>query len=241
MKYSPIYDKSVDAINRVRGSLKDTAFRTYYSFHRSEHDNSVKILKSLSQDQTIIIIRPDKGNGIVLLDKTDYIDKINCILHDNSKFKIINEDWFKTIIKQEDKVNRFLTKLLKEKVISQEIYENLRLSGSQPGVLYGLPKIHKENVPLRPILSAIGTSGYKIAKFLLPFLEPLTSNQFTVKDSFSFVEEIRKIHNSENFYMASFDVKFLFTNVPLDETIDIAANNLYDNNMIVDIMPTSMI
>ena len=79
------------------------------------------------------------------------------------------------------------------------------------------------------ILSSIGTCGYKIAKFLVPILEPLTSNQFTILDSFSFASEISHVKNNHGHVMASFDIKSLFTNIPLEETIDIATNSLFPN------------
>ena len=97
-------------------------------------------------------------------------------------------------------------------------------------VLYGLPKILKANVPLRSILSAIGTCGYKLAKFLVPCLDQITSNNFTVKYSVSSANEIRHLRNGDDtnqFVMASFDVKSLFTNIPLNETIHMGANELY--------------
>ena len=61
------------------------------------------------------------------------------------------------------------------------IYNNkLRPVGSQPGVLYGLAKVHKKVIngcpAFRPILSAIETPTYNIAKFLVPILKDLTSN-----------------------------------------------------------------
>ena len=77
--------------------------------------------------------------------------------------------------------------------------------------LYGLPKIHKEGVPMRPILSSIGTCGYNIAKFLVPFLQPLTINNYTVKDSISFVDEITNLSTKSHITMASFDIKSMFT------------------------------
>ncbi len=51
------------------------------------------------------------------------------------------------------------------------------------GILYGLPKIHKEGYPMRPILSAINTFNYNLAKFFVPILADLTTNQFTIKNS----------------------------------------------------------
>ena len=77
-------------------------------------------------------------------------------------------------------------------------------------------------------MSAIGTPTYKLAKFLLPFLTPLTQNEYTVTDSFRFAEEICK--QDPNLYMASLDVDSLFTNIPLDETIDICIDSLYKDD-----------
>ena len=107
----------------------------------------------------------------------------------------------------------YYTKLHKEGLLDHFTYCDLHLSSSRPGILYGLPKIHKEMrpiihiTPMRPILSAIGTSGYKLSKFIIKFLTPLTSNEFTLKDSFAFVNEICVIPNDQNYIMASFDVK----------------------------------
>ena len=39
-------------------------------------------------------------------------------------------------------------------------------------------------------MSAINSLGYNLAKFLIPTLEPLTHNEFTIKDSFSFGKEM---------------------------------------------------
>ena len=71
-----------------------------------------------------------------------------------------------------------------------------------------------DGTPLfRPILSALGTPTCKLAKFFVPLLERLTYNHYTIKDSFSFCEELR--HFNTNLIMASFDVESLFTNIPL--------------------------
>ena len=69
---------------------------------------------------------------------------------------------------------------------------------------------------------------FKLTKFLLPFLTPLTQNEYTVTDSFHFAEEICK--QDPNLYMASLDVDSLFTNIPLDETIDICIDSLYKDD-----------
>ena len=111
-------------------------------------------------------------------------------------------------------------------------FDYLFASGSVPGILYGLPKVHKINCPIRPILSAIGTFNYNIAKFLVPILNPLTQNEYTVKNSTEFAKELNSLTLSEPFFLASFDVKSLFTNIPLDETIEICISESTRLNLI---------
>ena len=65
--------------------------------------------------------------------------------------------------------------------------------------------------------------------FFVPILAPSTSNEFTIKDSFSFVEGILAIPNANSFVMAIFDIKSLFTNIPLKETVDIASQNYFNS------------
>ena len=69
-------------------------------------------------------------------------------------------------------------------------------------------------------MPAINTLTYKLAKFLVPILKSLTSNEHTVKDSFAFAEEIEE--QGSEYFMGSLDVDSLFTYIPLEETIDIS-------------------
>ena len=55
----------------------------------------IDVLDNLKKDKNLIITKPDKGRGVVILNKTDYINKTNEILRDDTKFKKIDGDWFK--------------------------------------------------------------------------------------------------------------------------------------------------
>ena len=102
--------------------------------------------------------------------------------------------------------------------------------------MYGLAKVHKivtDGIPsFRPILSAIGTPTYKIAKFLVPMLEPLTTNEYTIKDSFTFAEELQSFDSK--LVMASSDTESLFTNIPFQDTIGLCLKNLFKGRTHVD-------
>ena len=216
-----------------KSTLRHLAMSSYYQYKPEEKfmlsKSEYEALVGLSKDDSIVILKPDKGNGTVIMDKTEYQEKINTILGDPSKFLKVDKDPYKSNINLEDKVNRILHKLHKSGSISKGIMQSLQASGSTPGLLYGLPKVHKEGHPLRPILSAIGTANYNIAKYLVPILSPLTINEHTIKDSFHFISCLKDL-NFANCTIASFDVKSLFTQIPLDETIDICMQELFKDD-----------
>ena len=99
----------------------------------------------------------------------------------------------------------------------------IKAIGNRPGIIYGLCKVHKAIIdvcpPFRPIVSVIGTPTHKLENFLMPKLSSIKFNEFTVKDSFAFAEEI--VHQDGKLFMGSLDVDSLFTNIPLKETINI--------------------
>ena len=96
--------------------------------------------------------------------------------------------------------------------------------------IYRLPKIHKPNVPLCPIVSFIGTATYQLAKFLMQILVPLVGNtKYTVKNSSEFVELISFIKLGKSESQVSFDVVSLFTSVPLKTAKTIVANRVGDD------------
>ena len=107
-------------------------------------------------------------------------------------------------------------------------------SGSIPAPIYGTPKMHNffssDSFPkLRPIISSICTFSYNLARFLCDVLSPLVPNDYTCKDTFSFVSQIKNANLCKKF-LVSYDVTSLFTNIPLQETIDIAINLNFDHN-----------
>ena len=217
--------------------LSSTAHTAFTDFEETKHSipklppEQIQALKNLRADTSITITRPDKGRGIVILDKEDYINEIQIILNDTSKFTPISEDAFTAITRVEDKLQRHLRTLFNEGIITKDTYNHLYPAGSSPGILYGLPKTHKKGkLTFRPILSALGTFSYKLAKFLVPILEPLTLNEFTIKNSFEFATEITNINPGEC-VMASFDVESLFTNIPLQETINIITDSLFKEKL----------
>ena len=96
--------------------------------------------------------------------------------------------------------------------------------------LYDLPKTHKEQLTMRPILSITGIYNYALAKCLDEKLKPLSVNNHTISDVFQFAEEIQELDFNEDDILVLYDVSALFTNMPLEDTIQILANKAFTRN-----------
>ena len=145
----------------------------------------------------MIIQKSDKRISITIINKDDYLQKMWNILSDSSKFSkicIAKEKHLNFLINIEKQITDCLKQLNSSQVISDIEYKKLKPRGSWFGILYGLFKIHKSLTdncpPLWPNLSAIKTPSYNIAKHLVPILEPVTTNKFTIKISFEFAKEV---------------------------------------------------
>ena len=107
--------------------------------------------------------------------------------------------------------------------------------------IYGLPKIHKEGAPLRPIVNTISGPTYLQAKFLALKLKPLVGlTESFAKDPLSFVEELKGIKLDPGEMLVSCDVVSLYTCIPIKEAIDVInrVTNL-DTACLVEICLTS--
>ena len=228
--------------DRFKTKLKDIALSSFKlfsdncKFENNLSAEEINSLKALMRNKDIIIQKADKGNTVVITDKDKYIEGVKRAISDSNKFVQLNitpDKYLNYIINVEKKFKQLFKDLLDNDKISKDEYDKICPKGSRPGILYGNPKIHKpvvDNLPkFRPILSAINTPGYNLAKFLIPILEPLTHNEFTIKDSFSFAKEITTYASS--LYMASLDVESLFTNIPLNKTINNCVNDLHNKNL----------
>ena len=91
--------------------------------------------------------------------------------------KILNDDKYRPLRRDstlaiEKKVTNSLKLLHSDRHISDKLLDRLTPRYSDPPQMYGLPKVHKENIPMRPIVSTIGSPTYRLAKELARILTP---------------------------------------------------------------------
>ena len=133
---------------------------------------SVYMHSSLFARSDISITKPDKGSGVVVMDKSDYILKIKKILYDTTNFELIGPSCdFDNTDKVESKMQRQLQQLKKDGILPPSVLEAIKPTGSQQPRLYGFPKTHKEDLPLRTNLSKIGSAQHSLAKWLRSILD----------------------------------------------------------------------
>ena len=193
-------------------------------------------IEQLKRRDDIILTKPDKGSGVVVMDKSEYLRLLSeASINDASKFRPVPLEgppsrgrpptYYHPLLKKEKDLDSTVRRIL-----PKPIADTVCPTGSRLAHLYGLPKTHKENLAMRPILSAKQTYNYALAKWLDIKLKPLSLNRYTVSDIFEFTNEIQNMEIANGDILVSYDVSSLFTNVPLDETIEILANRAFTNN-----------
>ena len=118
----------------------------------------------LSKNKDIVITKPNKGNGVVILDRKLYNNAIDEIISDISKFEKLSED---PTLKRKAPLQRFLRKSKQKNFLNESEYDKLYPSSSAPVHVYGIPKMHKfsssDSFPkLHLIVSSIGNFNYNL-------------------------------------------------------------------------------
>ena len=134
-------------------------------------------------------------------------------------------------LKTEGATQRRLLSLKHNNKITASDYDAIRPSSSCRPRLYGLPKVPKAKVSLRPVLSMTNSLQHKLAKWCVEILKPLESvySIYCTKDSFSFASKIRQLKISQKMIiLCSFDIKSLFTSLPLKKCFNLVVNILFN-------------
>ena len=193
----------------------------------------IKVIRDLKEK--VVLLSPDKGNGVVVMDILDYKQSMQQLFADRTKFRTLTEDPTNTRFTT---LQKYICKLKKRKEITEADYNVMYPKNAKIGRAHGSAKVHKEFEripPLRPIVDTIGSTHYGVGKFITKLLNPLIQNEYHLKDSFDAAERIKNIPDhlyEEGYQLVSFDVKSLFTNVPLGKTIQVILDRVYKEKLI---------
>ena len=183
----------------------------------------ITALKDLKSEKSIRICKADKGGKIVIVDKSSYREKIRTLLSDTCVYKVLKKN---PLGKMQTEFNKGL-KIIFEKYDKKDCIKKFTSRLPSLPYMYGLPKIHKENCPYRPIISNVNSPSYKLAKWLSKQLSK-SLGKFSdahIKHNTDLLTFLKTVIPGNKRFI-SFDVKSLFTNVPLDVTLDFLKRKL---------------
>ena len=189
--------------------------------HKSKFVQPVKEIKEarnfVKNNPDIVFTRADKGNTTVALTRTDYNEKVKNLLQDENTYQVRPKD---TTTKIQNKVNSLVKSWENKSLINNLLAKDLKSSNAVPSRFYGLPKIHKESIPVRPIVSYVGSPTYNLASFFSSTISKNTTPpRSKIINSFELVKKLKNVNVPDNYVLASLDVVSLFTNVPKEAAI----------------------
>ena len=111
---------------------------------------------------------------------------------------------------------------------NQDLIKKFHSIGAKLPYSYGTVKTHKPGHPMRPIISTIGSVSYSLSKFLVNLLKPLVGciSSSHVINSVDFVNKVQNANIDDDSMFVSFDVKSLFTNVPVEDVLQFLVTEL---------------
>jgi predicted GIY-YIG superfamily endonuclease len=176
--------------------------------------NERQALKELRDNPDIVILKSDKGNSSVIMKSKEYKEKMLKLLSDPI-YEKLNRNPTTTY---ESK----LTTLLHEAPIHKDLIKELSPSDSRVPKIYGLPKYHKQDVPLRPIVCAIKAPAHDIARFTAQFFQKeCDSIKSNIINSTHLLEQIKQVNLHPNDILVSFDVVSMYTCIPKKEAVQV--------------------
>ena len=187
-------------------------------FHRA--------LVNLRKNNSIIISRADKGNKIVIMNTHQYNSKCINLLNDTNTYQTLTNNPHK---QSQQTFNNSLQQILKE---YPTIHKNNKAYMTQIPQFYGVPKTHKPNVPLRPIIANTNPHTYKLAQWLSVQLKPLLSkiSSSHLKNTEEFIKKTASL-NPKTHKFISYDVISLFTSVPVAHLLQLLTTYINENNI----------
>ncbi len=196
------------------------------NIHEAER-HTVKNINTKLLDNNALITKADKGNTLVIMKTDDYNSKINDYIENNNIIEL-----------HEDPTNKYHKTINKKINNCSELFNPIqkrRLKPIKPTApkIRALPKIHKPEMTIRPIIDFTTAPSYKVAKEVNYFLNKniQIQNDHSIKNNIELVNKIESIDIPPTAKLASFDITNMYTNIPTQETIQITKELLQKNGI----------
>ncbi|XP_067665035.1 uncharacterized protein [Haliotis asinina] len=239
LKYVPVTAKiNTDAfITSIESGLQQLAPNGNVDYFRHQIIDTIKqapkprsslthqerqAITELKKDDTITITEADKGKAAVIMDTPEFLQLVNNSLSDTTTYLNIKKDPTARLERQQKKTPKDLHE---KREINDIIFNQLNPINSQAPYGRATIKIHKNPPKARILVCSRGSVFYNTAQFLSRLLAPFGKDgKSYISDSSSFVNQLKESDLTDT--MVSYDVVDLFTNIPLEEALDILGSKL---------------
>ncbi|CAF5130122.1 unnamed protein product, partial [Rotaria sp. Silwood1] len=212
------------AISEISTFIQTWKKPKQYNMNKDE----IKLLNEIRAIEDIIIVQADKGGKIVVMDKIDYITKVEEKLNDENIYEQVKND---PTPKIKEEISKEVTKLLNQNKITLNTKYYLTSNEDLPKIR-GQPKLHNANIPIRIVTCSKNTITSPISQYVFRFIKELRSTlKGVVNNTFNFVKEISNLDIDQNDKLASLDIQDLYTNIPVTKAVDITIKKLVELNM----------
>ncbi|XP_062710337.1 uncharacterized protein LOC134288705 [Aedes albopictus] len=143
--------------------------------------------------------------------REDYDRKMRALVSDTTTYENVKTD---PTARYQNGNNSIVRRLKDLKLIDHRTAKELSSTNATCPRIYGQPKAHKPDLPLRPVIPNITAPTYKLAKYIADILQNSFHSQYSTTSSFEFCGDVNQVVLPEGYIMISLDVTSLFTNVP---------------------------
>ena len=163
---------------------KIKSVRYKHNLNSEEHE----AVLNLAKNKDLVIKLVDKGGALVLMDLKDYIEKCMDLLQDRTHYARTGQDLTASVA---DDLNQILRNFKREKLIKENVADYLTSKSPRTAQFYILPKVHKEGILGRPIISANECLTERISAYIDFHIRPLAKKVPSyIRDSGHFLEII---------------------------------------------------
>ena len=193
-----------------------------------------KLLKRLRKNKNILVLSVDKESCTVILNKTDYVNKVNAMIDEG-----ISKGEYVETVESTHKDFKDFQDFLHRHFYKTKYYDGMRSISNQPSYSFSTTKMHKfdtmedtnvKDLKLGPVIDQTETYIYDTSKVNAQFLKPFARNEFTISNGFP--EQLKNMENTDEYDNVSYDVESLFTSIPIKETIDFIVHKIYTKKVI---------
>ena len=215
--------------NKIQDSFRILATKQLKRLHNTnQNDTTYKglyVLKQIRQKFTqgnAMIARADKGKTVVIIYTQDYTDKLHTFLSENNSRTQPHTQ------RPENHTQGITT----VRNYWQKTHQYLIQKTPSPPTLNALLKLHKPNTPIRPVVNNRTAPTYKAAKKLNTILNNHLhlDNQYNITNSNTLAKDLTQLKISNKHRLLTLDIKDLYVNIPIKETIHITENQLTMHN-----------